>query len=163
MNEHDYSVRPIHGSDRPALPALVRQLWGDALVVAHGAIYRPAELPGFIAESEGEIVGLATYHLADGACELVTLDSLRPRRGIGTELLDAVFRTARGHGCTRVWLITTNDNLHALGFYQRQGFVLVALHRDAVTAARALKPSIPLVSADGIPIRDELVLELRLR
>jgi len=28
----------------------------------------------------------------------------------------------------RVFLITTNDNLHALDFYQRRGFELVAVH-----------------------------------
>jgi RimJ/RimL family protein N-acetyltransferase len=65
-------------------------------------------------------------------------------------------------GVGRVWLITTNDNTAALRFYQRLGFDLVALHRDAVDAARSIKPSIPLVGNDGIPIRHELELELRL-
>ena len=65
-------------------------------------------------------------------------------------------------GCRRLWLITTNDNLPALRFYQRRGFVLAALHRDAIAASRRLKPQIPLLGLDNIPIRDELELEMAL-
>jgi N-acetylglutamate synthase-like GNAT family acetyltransferase len=77
-------------------------------------------------------------------------------------LIEAVAAAARASGCRRVWLITTNDNLTALAFYQKRGFVLTALHPNAVAASRKLKPEIPLVAENGIPIRDELELELRL-
>jgi hypothetical protein len=73
-----------------------------------------------------------------------------------------VVAAARAAGRTRVWLITTNDNLDALRFYQRRGFTLAALHRGAVARSRRLKPTIPEVGAHGIPIRDELELERRL-
>ena len=67
-------------------------------------------------------------------------------------------------GCTRLWLITTNDNLRALALYQRWGMEIVAFHRHAVTKARRdLKPSIPERGAQGIPIAHELELELRLQ
>jgi hypothetical protein len=63
-----------------------------------------------------------------------------------------------------VWLVTTNDNLVALRFYQRRGFRLSALRPGAVDEARRrLKPAIPDAGAFGIPLRDELELELRLR
>ena len=61
-----------------------------------------------------------------------------------------------------MWLITTNDNLNALRFYQKRGFELVAVHRHAVDESRKIKPEIPLVGENGIPIRDELGLELAL-
>jgi hypothetical protein len=69
---------------------------------------------------------------------------------------------ARRRGCQRLWLVTTNDNLRALGFYQRRGFHPRALRAGAVAQARRLKPAIPEHSPDGIPIRDELELELEL-
>ena len=69
---------------------------------------------------------------------------------------------ARAAGCGRLWLVTTNDNVRALGFYQRRGFRLVALRPGAVVISRALKPEIPFVASNGIPIRDELELELGL-
>ncbi|HEX7715028.1 MAG TPA: GNAT family N-acetyltransferase, partial [Bacillota bacterium] len=65
--------------------------------------------------------------------------------------------------CQRLWLITTNDNLAAIRFYQLRGFVLVALHRDAIAQSRKLKPEIPLRGIDGIPIRDEIELEVVLK
>lgn len=89
----------------------------------------------------------------------MSLDSLRESQGIGTALMEAVKKVALEAGCCRIWLITTNDNLHALRFYQKRGFVLVAVHRGAVTASRKIKPEIPLMGADGIPIRDEIELE----
>lgn len=136
--------------------------WGAEVVVAHGVVYHPADLPGVVAEIDGERVGLLTYCLDGDACEIVSIDSTRPGGGIGTALLDAVAAEVGRGGCARVWLITTNDNLHALRFYQRRGFALVAVHRNAVAAARRLKPVIPLYGHDGIPLRDEIELELSL-
>jgi hypothetical protein len=85
-----------------------------------------------------------------------------PGQGVGTALIEAVKVAAIEAGCRRLWLMTTNDNLHALGFYQRRGFRLVAVYPGAVDAARLLKPEIPLLGNDGIPIRDEIELEIAL-
>ena len=93
--------------------------------------------------------------------EVVTLHAARPGRGVGAALMAALLDRARQAGAARVWLITTNDNTKALRFYQRLGFDLVRLDRDAVTEARRrLKPTIA-THADGIPIRHELELEWR--
>ena len=120
-----------------------------------------AALPGFVAEDDGEWLGYTTYELRDGAMEIAVLESLAQGGGVGVALLAANVAAARDSGADRVWLITTNDNSHALRFYQRRGFVLVGLHRDAVTRAReALKAEIPELGNDDIPIRDELELEL---
>ena len=75
-------------------------------------------------------------------------------------LIDAVKEIAAAAGCKRIWLITTNDNTAALRFYQKYGLALVAVHRNAVEASRRLKPEIPLTGNDGIPIRDEIELEM---
>jgi GNAT superfamily N-acetyltransferase len=107
-------------------------------------------------------VGLATYRLAEGECELVTINTLRSGVGIGSALLKAVKEAAQEAGCRRLWVITTNDNLEALRFYQLKSFQLVAVHRDALEASRRLKPRIPQVGQHGIPLRDELELELLL-
>lgn len=156
------TIRPLTEDDREWAAQFVRTRWGSSRVVAHGNLYYPHTLPGFIAEVDGEPVGLLTYHVREGACEIVTIDSTRPGQGIGTALVDAAKREARRQGCRRLWLVTTNDNLSALRFYQKRGFRIVAIHRDAVTQARALKPGIPLVGEDGIPLRDEIELEFTL-
>lgn len=106
--------------------------------------------------------GLLTYRIKGPDCEIVTIDSTSEGEGIGTSLIDAVKGRARTKGCRRLWLITTNDNLSALGFYQRRGFRFSALYPNALEASRKLKPQIPMKAANGIPIRDELELELEL-
>ncbi|MBV9279222.1 MAG: GNAT family N-acetyltransferase [Chloroflexi bacterium] len=100
-------------------------------MVAHGVLYPLADLPGFLAERGGDPVGLVGYEMAGDACEIVLIDSGVRHTGIGTALLQAVEGMARRTGCRRLWLVTTNDNLDALRFYQRRGFVLVALRPNA--------------------------------
>jgi ribosomal protein S18 acetylase RimI-like enzyme len=157
-----FTIRPLAPADRDWVERFMVEHWGAPIVVAHGAVYRPAELPGFVAVADGAAVGLVTYHFEGRACEIVTLDSLVERRGAGAALIEAAKRAAVGAGCQRLWLITTNDNTHALRFYQKRGFALVALRPNAVAASRQFKPEIPLVGNDGIPIRDEIELELAL-
>ena len=157
-----FVLRPLGAADSAWVERHVAEQWGSVVVVAHGATYRPAELPGFVAEAEGEMVGLLTYHIDGDACEIVTLDSQREGQGIGTALIKAAEGAARQAGCRRLWLITTNDNTQALRFYQKRGFCLVAVRRDAVAASRAIKPEIPMIGNDGIPIRDEIELEMSL-
>jgi GNAT superfamily N-acetyltransferase len=96
------------------------------------------------------------------AMELVSIAATVPGRGVGRALLSAAVALAREQRASRVWLITTNDNLRALRFYQLNGLRIVAVDRGAVDRARMIKPTIPRVGAEGIPVHDELVLELRL-
>lgn len=91
------------------------------------------------------------------------IEALRRGRGIGTALMQAVIDHARDRGCQRVWLVTTNDNVHAQRFYERLGFHVIEVRRDAVRAARERKPTIPTVGEGGTPITDEIVYELDLR
>jgi ribosomal protein S18 acetylase RimI-like enzyme len=107
-------------------------------------------------------MGLLTYATDGTALEVVTIGAKQRYRGIGTALLDSAVDLAGRAGCERVWLITTNDNLDALRFYQRRGFRIVAVHRDGADRARMVKPSMSLLGAYDIPMRDELELELPL-
>ncbi|UBU15341.1 GNAT family N-acetyltransferase [Nonomuraea gerenzanensis] len=156
------SVRDTRPDDLPAVTRVLTESWGGTtlMVLGSGELVDVAKLPGFVAEVDGELAGLVTYLEQDGAVEIASLNAVLPGRGVGRALLDAVRAAAAERGATRLWLITTNDNTHALRFYQRYGFDLVALHRNAMDRVRALKPSIPAES-DGIPIRHELELELR--
>jgi GNAT superfamily N-acetyltransferase len=141
---------------------LLTERWGSHFVVTRGRVYEADRLPGFVAFIEGKPKGLTTYRIINEECEVVTLDSLIGGIGIGTSLLEAVKGLAEMRGCQRIWLITTNDNLSALKFYQKRGYRLAAVHRDALTRSRQLKPSIPEIGLDGIPLRDEIELELSL-
>jgi ribosomal protein S18 acetylase RimI-like enzyme len=155
-------IRPLSEADGDWVERLMLQRWGDEIVVGRGRIWKPAELPGFAAFDSERCVGLVTYELDGEACEIVTIDALEEGKRVGTALLEAVVEMARRAGCTRVQLLTTNNNLRALAFYQKRGFRLVGLVPGAIDEERHLKPSIPEVDSAGIPIRDELHLELSL-
>lgn len=156
------TIRSLTPDDLPRLRRFWREHWGDEFVVAHGVVYRPDGLAGFVAEESEEWIGLVTFTFMDDECEIVSLDSLSEGRGLGTGLIEKVIEAARAAGCRRVFLITTNDNLRALAFYQKRGFELAALYRGALNESRKLKPGIPLTGMNDIPLRDEIELELHL-
>lgn len=136
--------------------------WGGDTMMVHGEIFRPDPLDGFIALEDGQWVGLVTFRIDQQDCEVLSLDSLQEQRGIGTALMQKVIQEARGAGCRHVSLTTTNDNLNALKFYQKLGFALVAIRRNAMDETRRHKPGIPLIGENGIPLRDEIGLEFLL-
>ncbi|MCP4427991.1 MAG: GNAT family N-acetyltransferase [Chloroflexi bacterium] len=136
--------------------------WGTTQVVSRGQLYDAATLPGFVAFHNNEPVGLVTYRLDGDTCELMTINTDVEGRGIGTRLVTAVRESAIAANCRRLWLITTNDNLAALGFYQKRGFRITAVHPNALAVSRRLKPQIPLVGLNGIPLRDEIELAMEL-
>jgi len=156
----NYTVRPLQDDERDWVKQLMVDHWGSETAIAHNTVYHPMELPGFVAVQGEKKVGLVTYTIKNNSCEIVTLNSFQPNIGIGAALINAVKSIAQAAQCQRLWLITTNDNLHALKFYQKQGFELAAVHRRAVDESRKIKPEIPLIGNDGIPLRDELELEM---
>ncbi len=142
--------------------ALLTEHWGSARSVSRGRIYQADELPGFVAVEKDKPIGLITYNIHGKECEITTMNSEAEGKGVGSALVEAVKKTANQKGCKRLWLITTNDNTHALHFWQKRGFRIAAIHIDAVEKSRQLKPEIPLTGDDGIPIRDEIELEMGL-
>ena len=157
-----FTVRPITATDHDWVLEIVRG-WGADFIVSRGRKIFAAELPGFIAEDDyGTKVGLLTYEIIGDQCEVTTLDAFNKFSGIGTALLKKVTETARVQGCKRLWLITTNDNLDAVRFYQRRGMTIAAIHVGSIAHSRTLKPSIPEIGLHGIPIRDEIEFETML-
>lgn len=155
-------VRPIEATDADGIKQLLVEHWRSAKIVSRGKVCYADRLPGFIALQNGKRVGLATYRIESDECEIVTLNSIVEGIGAGSALINAVRSKALASNCRRVWLITTNDNLPALRFYQRRGFTLAALYSNVLERSRQLKPEISLVGLDGIPLRDELELDMPL-
>ncbi|MFU8850523.1 GNAT family N-acetyltransferase [Micromonospora sp. SL1-18] len=156
-------IRPAEPSDQPDVAVLHHREWGGPYVVVHDTQYDLRELPTLVAvDDAGELAGALVYRLADDGLEVVSLVAVDPGLGAGNALLTAAEGAALDAGAGRLWLVTTNDNLTALRFYQRRGLRIVAVDVGAVDRARAIKPAIPYVGEDDIPLHDELVLERRL-
>jgi len=159
---HKFDIRDLTPEDKHWVKRVLVQYWGSTVQITKGRKFDADELPGVVAQRDGSEVGLLTYHIENNECEIITHNSMAGHGGIGSCLLDAVRTKAREQGCKRLWLITTNDNTPALRFYQRREFDMVGFYRDAVTEARKLKPEIPNVGFDGIPIKHEIEMEYAL-
>jgi ribosomal protein S18 acetylase RimI-like enzyme len=155
-------IRPFTKEYKPWATALLTEHWGSARIVSRGHMYQADELPGFVAVEKDKPVGLITYKISGKEWEITTMNSLVEGKGVGSALVEAVKKAALEAGCKRLWLITTNDNTHALHFWQKRGFLIEAIHVNALEKSRKLKPEIPLIGNDGIPIRDEIELEMKL-
>lgn len=147
---------------RQSVDAYIRYLWGGPMIVTLGNLYDSGNLPGFIADGDGALLGAVLYRLDGNECEVSALFSLVQGIGVGTTLLDVVIDTAKRNGVRRVWLVTTNDDTQAIRFYQKYGFTLKAVHIGAFEATRKLKSELPSLGNDDIPIEHEFEFELLL-
>jgi ribosomal protein S18 acetylase RimI-like enzyme len=151
-------VRELTEADLPWAEELLTEALGGRMQARRGELVDVLDLPGFVVERDGKPAGLLTYRSHDEGCELASIVVREEHRGAGTELVEALVREVGDRA--RIWLVTSNDNLDALRFYQRRGFRLVELRPGALDEARrTLKPQISETGAYGIPIRDELELE----
>jgi len=167
-----FTIRPLERADREWVAHFLDERWGTTQIVSRGKAVYGHLLPGFMAErrmsaeaeapveeASAENIGLITVHIGEKDCEITTLDSLDESMGVGSALVEAVENWAREAGIERLWLVTTNDNLEALKFWQKRGYELVSVHRNAIADARRIKPQIPITGLNGITIRDEIELE----
>lgn len=137
--------------------------WGADFVISRGRKVYSTDIDGFVARGQsGTRVGLVTYEIDGDQCEIITLDAFTKFSGIGTRLIETVIDEIKSSRVKRLWLITTNDNVDAIRFYQKRGFTIAAVHAGSIEQSRKLKPSIPLIGQYGIPIRDEIEFEMML-
>jgi len=155
-------IRAITEEYREAVNKLLKDEWNCPPSVSRGKTIDTTVLPGYVALSGNRITGIITFNIENRECEIVTLNSFEKNKGIGTAFINAVLAVAKEKGCNRLWLIATNDNIGAIRFYQKKGFDLVAAHINAIETSRKIKPSIPVIGMDGIPIKHELEFEISL-
>ena len=156
------NIYQIDYNNRKSVDDFIMEHWFTMDMVVHGESVDLGVVDGLYACDDTEIVGLITYRVFKNEMEILSLDSIHEKSGIGSVLLENAIRIAKNNGCSRVMLITTNDNLSALQFYQKRGFDIIRLYHNAVEESRKIKPQIPLVGANGIPIKHEIELERKL-
>lgn len=149
----------IDSLNRNLINAFIKQHWYTTVMIIRGKEIDMTKVDGFYF-SEGEtIIGLITYLVYDNILEITSLDSLREKQGIGSKLVELVLREAKERKLQKVVLITTNDNINALRFYQKRGFDMAYLYHNSINVSRKLKPEIPMVGENSIPLRHEIELE----
>lgn len=152
----------ISSENRQQINDFISSRWFSTDMVIKGELVDMTLLDGFALYDNEAIIGLVTYRIQGKDCEIMSLDSLRENQGIGTVLVNKVIGMAEQKGCEKVRLITTNDNINALRFYQKRGFDMVRFYHNALDTSRQLKPSIPLTGDFNIPLKHEIEFEMDL-
>lgn len=157
------NIIEINQTNRNEVNNFLIEHWFSTDIVSRGKIIDGTKLDGFIAYDNNIIIGLITYKINNDECEILSLDSLKENNGIGTQLIKKVINIAKIKNCNRLFLITTNDNIRAISFYQKRGFHFSNIYINSIERSRVLKPEIPKIGNNNIPIRDELELEIDLK
>ena len=156
-------IKEIDDYTREQVIQFLEDYWGYTLVVLReGEQYDVKYEQGIIACNDEEILGALMYNINHGVCEILIMNAIKENQGIGTNLISKVIEIAKLRGCHKIKVITTNDNLNAIGFYQKRGFHLSHLYVNAMAYVREIKPNIPELGDNGIPLRDELEFEMEL-
>jgi ribosomal protein S18 acetylase RimI-like enzyme len=150
-------VRVLDDADRRWVGTTIAERWGVPVVSISGSYLEPERLDGVVAEVDGRQIGAAVYRIDGADCEVVTLLVLERGLGAGRLLLEAVRDAARRAGSSRVWLVTTDDNPGAIGFYEHVGMRHGRTHPGFIDVVRAAKPALPSDAfADAIEFEWEL-------
>ena len=155
-------IRNSTSKDRDWITEVLIDNWASSIIVTKGTSYQADLLPALIADLDGNPSGVLIYSIKNNELEIVSLNAIEKGKGIGSALLDEIEKIAKEQRCRRIWLITTNDNIDALRFYQRRGYEIAFVHRHAIQESRKIKPQLPFVGKYGIPIRDEIEMEKKL-
>ncbi|MGW5369303.1 GNAT family N-acetyltransferase [Streptomyces sp. NPDC004009] len=155
-------IKRIATSDWPVLLPLLTERWGAPFIIKHHTRFQLDGVSGLMAIRDDAVLGLLTWVDSGSEAELLTLDALTRRLGVGGSLLDAFMEDARPAGFRRVLATVTNDQLTGMKLLQRRGFRIDTVRRGAVDAARKVKPQIPDVGEAGIAVHDELDLSIDL-
>jgi N-acetylglutamate synthase-like GNAT family acetyltransferase len=145
--------------DNKAISDIIKG-WGSDILVTRGNVYKASDLDGLIVYENGKIVGLGLYKIRND-CEIVLLETFIQNKGIGTNIIEKIKEIAKTKNCKRIWLITSNENINAIRFYQKRGFHISNIYLNAMDEARKIKPEIPKYS-NGIEIRDEIEFEINI-
>jgi len=149
----------ISSLNRERILAFIRQHWYTTTMIVRGREIDMVRTEGFCFCEGDTLIGLITYIVYGKILEIISLDSLRENQGIGSKLLEAVIHEAKERDLQKIVLITTNDNINAMRFYQKRGFDMARLYRNAMDVSRRLKPEIPLIGENSIPLRHEIEFE----
>lgn len=153
-------IRPSTISDSLLIQELMMKYWGGEPLIIKGEKYFPSKLPGFLLVQTDEIKGFLFYTIYGTIYEIIVFEIFNKFTGLGTIMLNKFIDLVKSQQGTKIQVMTTNDNLDALRFYQRRGFTIQELRLNALKNSRNIKPTIPEFGDYKIPLRDEIFLAL---
>jgi ribosomal protein S18 acetylase RimI-like enzyme len=155
-------IRDASPDDRAVALELFKRDFGHKEIVAFGEVIPLEHVPAIVAEMKGELAGALAYRELPAAVHIVALatDPMWQRSGVGGHLVAEIELAARRRKLPSVVVATTNDNLPAMYFYQRRGYVISEMIAGGVLAHLS---GGSVAGFAGIPIRDEVRMKKELR
>ena len=135
--------------------------WGRITIVSRERSHPVGGLDLVAWETDDGAHGILGLDVKDGGMEVVILHAESTCTGLGRVLMEHAREKALSASCNRLWLVTTNANVNAQGFYEHLGLRRCAIHAGAIELMRRMKPLIPTHDEQGTPIRDEFEYEWR--
>jgi N-acetylglutamate synthase-like GNAT family acetyltransferase len=161
MTPQEFTIVPVTKKDADWVKELYARTWSGDICVSRGKVQKVDDFTGgFVAKTGGQNTGFVTYTITGPEVEITGIVSLKEQCGIGSALVKAVIELAKKQKLKKVCLVTTNDNLNGIGFWQKRGFKLVKVYPGSMEFVRKVKPAVPLIGENGIPLSDELELEM---
>ena len=156
-------ITSLKDENKKEVESIVASSWGDSTMAVHGELYDLCKLPCLVATSDNnDLLGYCYYRISGDECEIMAMEAIQHNRGVGTALINTVLKEAENKNLKRVYLQTTNDNFKAFRFYQRRGFTMCNVRFNELNKSRMLKPAIPLIGTDNIPLLHEIEFEIKL-
>ncbi len=156
-----FTIRDL--TDKVEFSALIAKNWGGDVLLMRGRPYASEVLTGTAAfDEKNTLAGLIAWNIEAATCNIMAINAFFKGQNIGKLLLDHVIGQAIEAGMRSVRIMTTNDNVEALRFYQIYGFRLSSIMVGAIDAYRVIKPTLPEIGRHGIPMRDTIELEIML-
>ena len=156
-----YTIKTASKIDFEWIKEVYARTWSGDICVSRGKVQKVNDFTGgFTAEISGQKTGFITYTIIGPELEIMGILSLKEKSGIGSALVKAVIDLAKKQQIKKVCLVTTNDNLNGIGFWQKRGFKFVKVYPGSMEFVRKIKPAVPFIGENGIPLRDELELEM---
>jgi len=158
----DLKVRKINSKDDEWIKKILINHWASVKVIMQGKIYYANKLPGFLALYRDQKAGLINYKIENKTIIIISLISIIKNVGIGSALLEQIFKYSLRKKISLIKTTTTNDKTDALRFFQLKGFILQKVNINIIEKYRRLKPEIPLNGFNNIEIRDEIILKRKI-
>lgn len=116
-----------------------------------------------VARLEGRLVGELQLIERESGTTLelksMAVDTAYQGQGIGRRLVEVAVSQAASEGQHTLLVSTATADVGTLRFYQRMGFRMLSVDRDAFTPATGYPEQVII---DGIPLRDRVWLSLEL-
>ena len=116
------SIREFAPADVAWAEALLRADMGGRDQARLGGVVDALAFPGFVADDDGERLGLVTFRADGRVVEIVYIEAVTRHQGVGTLLMKRMSEIAKARGLAGFTASVLATNQRMLGVFFRSGY-----------------------------------------